>query len=68
MQNRNEDLRALLPSTLATKCQNRIVLLVFWINIFLIIFIFQVKWMMYWIVFALFTSLETLTDIFVAFW
>jgi len=27
-----------------------------------------VKWMMYWIVFALFTSIETFTDIFVAFW
>merc|ERR1712025_430453 len=27
-----------------------------------------VKWMMYWIVFAIFTSVETFTDIFVAFW
>lgn len=27
-----------------------------------------VKWMMYWIVFALFTSIETFTDIFVSFW
>lgn len=27
-----------------------------------------VKWMMYWIVFAIFTSIETFTDIFVAFW
>ena len=28
----------------------------------------QVKWMMYWIVFALFSSVEAFTDIFVAFW
>ncbi|XP_045136899.1 uncharacterized protein LOC123519545 isoform X2 [Portunus trituberculatus] len=27
-----------------------------------------VKWMMYWIVFAFFTCLETLTDIFLSFW
>ncbi len=27
-----------------------------------------VKWMMYWIVFAMFSALETFTDIFVAFW
>merc|ERR1719412_3593194 len=27
-----------------------------------------VKWMMYWIVFAIFSSLETFADIFVAFW
>jgi len=27
-----------------------------------------VKWMMYWIVFALFTTAETLTDVFLAFW
>lgn len=27
-----------------------------------------VKWMMYWIVFALFTCAETVTDIFLAFW
>ena len=26
----------------------------------------QVKWMMYWIVFALFTCVETFTDLFVA--
>ena len=28
----------------------------------------QVKWMMYWIVFAIFSSLETFADIFIAFW
>lgn len=28
----------------------------------------QVKWMMYWIVFALFTTAETITDVFLAFW
>ncbi|XP_050689102.1 mucin-5AC-like isoform X5 [Eriocheir sinensis] len=27
-----------------------------------------VKWMMYWIVFAFFTCLETLTDVFLSFW
>nr|CAD7457454.1 unnamed protein product [Timema tahoe] len=27
-----------------------------------------VKWMMYWIVFALFTSAETFTDVFLSFW
>uniref|UniRef100_A0A2P2I6T8 Receptor expression-enhancing protein n=1 Tax=Hirondellea gigas TaxID=1518452 RepID=A0A2P2I6T8_9CRUS len=27
-----------------------------------------VKWMMYWIVFAFFTCLETITDLFLAFW
>ncbi|EEB18356.1 hypothetical protein Phum_PHUM511990 [Pediculus humanus corporis] len=27
-----------------------------------------VKWMMYWIVFALFTSIETITDLFFSFW
>jgi receptor expression-enhancing protein 1/2/3/4 len=27
-----------------------------------------VKWMMYWIVFALFCALETFADIFIAFW
>lgn len=27
-----------------------------------------VKWMMYWIVFALFTSMETVTDIFLSWW
>lgn len=28
----------------------------------------QVKWMMYWIVFAFFTCFETITDLFLAFW
>lgn len=28
----------------------------------------QVRWMMYWIVFALFTASETITDIFLSFW
>lgn len=27
-----------------------------------------VKWMMYWVVFALFTTAETFTDVFIAFW
>ncbi len=27
-----------------------------------------VKWMMYWIVFALFTSVETFSDFFLSFW
>ena len=27
-----------------------------------------VKWMMYWVVFSLFTALETFTDVFLAFW
>ncbi|KZC07779.1 Receptor expression-enhancing protein 1 [Dufourea novaeangliae] len=31
-------------------------------------FRFQVKWMMYWIVFALFTCAETFTDVFFSFW
>jgi hypothetical protein len=31
-------------------------------------FLFQVKWMMYWIVFAFFTSFEAVADIFIAFW
>ena len=31
-------------------------------------FLFQVKWMMYWIVFAFFTAFESVADIFVAFW
>lgn len=31
-------------------------------------FDFQVKWMMYWIVFALFTCAETFTDVFFSFW
>ena len=30
--------------------------------------LFQVKWMMYWIVFAFFTAFEAVADIFVAFW
>lgn len=37
-------------------------------SIFNVIFSFQVKWMMYWIVFALFTSIETVADVFIAFW
>nr|CAD7443000.1 unnamed protein product [Timema bartmani] len=30
--------------------------------------VLEVKWMMYWIVFALFTSAETFTDVFLSFW
>ncbi len=31
-------------------------------------FFSQVKWMMYWIVFALFSAFETFADVFIAFW
>lgn len=31
-------------------------------------FFYQVKWMMYWIIFALFTTAETFTDIFLCWW
>lgn len=33
-----------------------------------ILFLFQVRWMMYWIVFALFTVVETVTDLTIAWW
>lgn len=32
------------------------------------VFVYQVKWMMYWIIFALFTTAETFTDIFLCWW
>ena len=31
-------------------------------------FLMKVKWMMYWIIYALFTALEKLIDPFVSFW